>query len=115
MPADVGWSVVGERNRRGQPVVTLYSKSNALTKPVKDWFLAEGVELRIIDTVPPKGVQAQFLLHGCSLSATVEKAAARVGGVPAVVPEALDYVLGKCQEGKVDTMVGFEWAKDKRI
>lgn len=92
-------------------MVTLYSKSRALAKPVEEWMKHEGVELKVVETVPPRGVKAQILLHGCSLNSSVEKAAARLGGVPCVVPESLDWVLERCQRGLVDVMVGYDWVR----
>ncbi|QWS68158.1 hypothetical protein SEA_VANLEE_41 [Gordonia phage VanLee] len=104
-----------ELNRRGEPIVRLYTRDSSIIKKVTEWFTAEGVEIKVIEAVPPRGFTAQFLLHTCSLNSSVEKAAARVGGMPAVIPEALDYVLGKCQESKVSAMVGHDWARNKLI
>lgn len=100
-----------EFNRRGEPVVLLYAKSRTMAKKVTDWFMAEGVDLSIVDTAPPRGVQGQILLHGCALNSSVERAAARIGGLACVVPEALDWVLQKCQNGEVDVMVDYGWVK----
>lgn len=97
-----------ELNRRGEPIVRLYTRDKSITKKVTDWFMAEGVELVVIDDTTPLRPKGQFLLCTCALSASVERAAARIGGMPAVIPEALDYVLGKCQPGKVDVMFGHD-------
>ena len=104
-----------EHNRRGEPVVRFYTRDKTLIKRVTDWFTAEGVDLVIDDSPPTRGIRGEFLLHTCSLNSSVEKAAARIGGMPAIVPEALDYVLRKCQEGSVSTMVGHDLARNKLI
>lgn len=104
-----------EVNRRGEPVVTLYSKSNLIVSKVTDWFTAEGIELVVIKDVPPTGVQGEVLLHTCGLNSSVERAAARINGLPAVVPEALDWVLKRCKDGLVSTMIGHDWVREGMV
>jgi hypothetical protein len=97
------------RNRRGHPIVTLYSTSNSLIKLVEDHFRGEDVEL-VVYTEPAEFDYSavDLVLTKNQLSAELEKFAAGMGGMVCVLPESLDWILDRCKAGKVGAMMSAE-------
>ncbi|QXN74259.1 hypothetical protein SEA_CAFASSO_44 [Gordonia phage Cafasso] len=88
--------------------VSLYSSNRAITKYLTDWLSGEGVDLSVVTGGKPPA-RADVLLTTTSLSRAIEVRAARLGAMPAVVPEALDYVVGRIRDGKVATLVAYDF------
>lgn len=93
---------------RSTHAVRLYSTNKRINKLVEDWLSGEAVRLDVVDdaTLPST---VDLMLSTSKLSRQIEMRAARMGAMPVVVPEGLDYAVGKILAGKATTIAAYDY------